>query len=112
MALFTQIVDDSSLYALCASWVHPVCMAMASILFLRENYCRKVFRTHPMIQVEKSGFCQSVLRARKADGYFPPTARIADDVCSYTPTGNEKLATVVAAGFPCQARFMCFLPLL
>lgn len=58
------------------------------------------------MQVEKSGFCQSVLRARKDDGYFPPTMRIADDVCSYVPTGNEKLATVVLAGFPCQARHL------
>lgn len=58
------------------------------------------------MQVEKSGFCQSVLRARKDDGYFPPTMRIADDVCSYVPTGNEKLATVVLARFPCQARHL------
>lgn len=47
-------------------------------------------------------YCQKVLRARQKEGNLP-SCPISDDVTSYTPAGADMEATVVTAGFPCQA---------
>ena len=55
-----------------------------------------------MSEVERSQFCQSVLRARQQEGSLPK-CRISDDVCVYQPHGPALEAEIVTAGFPCQA---------
>lgn len=55
-----------------------------------------------LAEVEKSGFCTSVLRARQADGLLP-ACKIVDDVRDYKPTGCSLEAEVLSGGFPCQA---------
>ena len=55
-----------------------------------------------MAEVERSQFCQSVLRARQQEGSLPK-CEISDDVCAYQPAGPALEAEIVTAGFPCQA---------
>ena len=62
--------------------------------------CRFFGFTLP-IEVERDGFCQSVLRARQKDGLLD-MCEIEDDVTTYKPTGEDKSAELVLAGFPCQ----------
>lgn len=53
-------------------------------------------------KVEKSEYCQQVLRARMQEGSLP-NVPICDDVLVFKAEGRAKDAEITVGGFPCQA---------
>lgn len=53
--------------------------------------------------VECNSFCQEVLTSRMAEKCIP-RGKIFSDITKYQVTGEAKLAQILVAGFPCQAR--------
>ena len=56
----------------------------------------------PSLQVERDEYCVQVLKARQSEGVLT-NCEISKDVTTYKPSGHDLSASVVTAGFPCQA---------